>query len=106
MPRKTPITAFRRRIGAAVVLAGGRPRRARWGICSALSHSLAGRGSPCPSTSASQREVKVPRKPWGEEPVIDVGGHRLRVPTLPRIPAGRLRIILAVLLGILLFFTA
>ena len=48
----------------------------------------------------------MPRKPWGEEPVIDVGGHRLRVPTLPRIPAGRLRIILAVLLGILLFFTA
>ena len=48
----------------------------------------------------------MPRKPWGEEPEIDLGGRGLRVPTLPRIPAGRLPIILAVLLGILLFFTA
>jgi membrane protease subunit HflK len=48
----------------------------------------------------------MPRHPWGEGPVIDVGGRGFRVPSLPRFPMGGLRVILLVLVVLFLLFTA
>jgi membrane protease subunit HflK len=48
----------------------------------------------------------MPRQPWGEGPVIDVGGHGFRVPKTPRIPPGGLRLILLGLAALLLLFTS
>jgi membrane protease subunit HflK len=44
----------------------------------------------------------MPRNPWGQGPVIDVGGPRIRV---PRLPLGSLRLIVAVLVGLVLIWT-
>ena len=44
----------------------------------------------------------MPRNPWGQGPVIDVGGPRLR---LPRLPLGSLRLVVAILIGLLLLLT-
>ncbi len=47
----------------------------------------------------------MPRNPWGQGPVIDVGGQQLRMPQLPRLPFGTLRIALAILVGLVLLWT-
>jgi membrane protease subunit HflK len=44
----------------------------------------------------------MPRNPWGQGPVIDVSGPRIRV---PRLPLGSLRLIVAVLVGLILILT-
>ncbi len=44
----------------------------------------------------------MPRNPWGPGPVIDVGGPRIR---LPQLPLGTLRIVAAILLGLVLLLT-
>lgn len=46
------------------------------------------------------------RQPWGEGPVIDVDGRNLKFPTMPRIPAGGVRLLLLALIALLLLFTA
>jgi len=48
----------------------------------------------------------MPRQPWGEGPVIDIGGAGLRMPKMPSIPTGGLRIIVIILAALLLLFTA
>ncbi len=47
----------------------------------------------------------MPRNPWGQGPVIDMGGQQVRMPQLPRLPFGMLRIVLAVLIGLFLILT-
>jgi membrane protease subunit HflK len=47
----------------------------------------------------------MPRQPWGEGPVIDIGGRRFRTPEMPAIGGRGLRIAALVLLGLLLLFT-
>ncbi len=44
----------------------------------------------------------MPRNPWGQGPVIEVGGPRLR---LPRLPFGSLRLVAAILVGLVLLWT-
>jgi modulator of FtsH protease HflK len=44
----------------------------------------------------------MPRNPWGQGPVIDVGGPSFR---MPRVPLGSLRLIAAILLGLILLLT-
>lgn len=48
----------------------------------------------------------MPRQPWGEGPVIDIGGKGFRPPRVPRLPVGALRAILVALAALLLLFTA
>jgi membrane protease subunit HflK len=47
----------------------------------------------------------MPRNPWGQGPVIDVGGPRIRIPGLPHLPFGTLRIVGAILVGLILIWT-
>ena len=47
----------------------------------------------------------MPRNPWGQGPVIDVGGQQVRIPQLPRLPFGSLRLIGVMLIGLLLLLT-
>jgi membrane protease subunit HflK len=46
------------------------------------------------------------RPPWGEGPVIDVGGQRFRVPRVGGPPAGVLRLVLPAVAVLLLLFTS
>jgi membrane protease subunit HflK len=48
----------------------------------------------------------MPRQPWGQGPVIDVGGGGFRVPRMPRFPAGAARAVVLVLVVLFLLFTA
>ena len=48
----------------------------------------------------------MPRQPWGEGPVIDLGGKGFRVPSFPRFPFGAARAIVLALAALLLVFTA
>jgi modulator of FtsH protease HflK len=48
----------------------------------------------------------MPRQPWGEGPVIDVGGRGFRVPQMPRFPTGAARAVVFVLVVLVLLFTA
>jgi modulator of FtsH protease HflK len=50
-------------------------------------------------------EGTMPRQPWGDGPVIDVGGTRFRWPNLPSIGGRGLRIAAVVLGALLLLFT-
>jgi len=46
------------------------------------------------------------RPPWGEGPVIDIGGQGFRPPRIPRLPLGTARIVLLAVAALLLLFTA
>ncbi len=48
----------------------------------------------------------MPRNPWGQGPVIDVGGSKVRIPPLPRLPFGSLRLIVVILVALVLLLTA
>jgi membrane protease subunit HflK len=45
------------------------------------------------------------RPPWGETPVIDVGGRRLRLPRIPRLRSGTARVVVLALLALVLLLT-
>ncbi len=47
----------------------------------------------------------MPRNPWGQGPVIDVGGSEFRLPRLPRLSFGSLRTIGLILVGLVLVWT-
>jgi membrane protease subunit HflK len=47
----------------------------------------------------------MPRQPWGDGPVIDVGGRGFRVPRMPHFPLGAVRAVLLILAVLLLLFT-
>jgi membrane protease subunit HflK len=47
----------------------------------------------------------MPRQPWGQGPVIDIGGGGFRVPRMPRFPSGAARAVVLVLAVLLLLFT-
>ena len=46
------------------------------------------------------------RPPWGEGPVIDVGGKGFRPPRIPSLPFGTVRIVLLAIAALVLLFTA
>ena len=48
----------------------------------------------------------MPRQPWGEGPVIDIGGPGFRFPKLPRFPTGGVRIVVLALVVLFLLFTS
>jgi modulator of FtsH protease HflK len=48
----------------------------------------------------------MPRQPWGEGPVIDIGGQSVRLPRPPKLSRSAVRGILAALVGVFLLFTA
>jgi membrane protease subunit HflK len=47
----------------------------------------------------------MPQQPWGQGPVIDIGGTRFRWPQTPRLPAGGLRFVILGLVALVLLFT-
>jgi membrane protease subunit HflK len=46
------------------------------------------------------------RPPWGEGPVIDIGGRSFRPPRIPRLPLTTIRILVVALVALVLLFTA